>query len=145
MKPHFLTRIFEDAVNKGRVWEDASDHLQICHNDLTVTNILWQEDNPAFIDFTNAIRAPVEWDLCVFYASLVLSGVCDQSRIAPHDICSPYEQEGGVLNKTLFGRLLPSAIAQRAIFMAFTGNEAQQSAILSRATREFQTQGLTPE
>jgi Ser/Thr protein kinase RdoA (MazF antagonist) len=140
-----LRDIFEGAVNKGRLWENASDNLQICHNDLTVTNILWQEDNPAFIDFTNAIRAPAEWDLCVFYASLVLSGVYDQSRIAPHDICRPYEQAGGVLDKTLFERLLPAAIAQRAIFMAFTGNEAQQAAILSRADREFQTQEPTPE
>jgi Ser/Thr protein kinase RdoA (MazF antagonist) len=126
--PEELREWIEAVADAGRPW--SKDHeLYVCHNDFCLANTIWNAsgDAPSFIDFTNTILAPLEWDVAVFCGSVLLSETCDDGcdDLLPR-ILREYTLAGGDCNSDDVFRLAETALVQRGIFTAFTQHPAQR-------------------
>ncbi len=117
--PPAIAEAVAHTVARGRPWDDDEPGSP-CHNDLNLGNVLWARGGePHFIDFTNAVRAPLEWDLAVLFAELMLGRAhrdplgCATATVASY-LAGPL-----TFTPHRFWSLLPTALVQRTIFKAF--------------------------
>lgn len=121
--PREIVEWLRNVAEAGRPWQRDS-RLYVCHNDYSLKNTIWNGNGrlPFFIDFTNTICSPFEWDLAVFCADLQLSGAYKLTgKGLITKVCDLYMDCGSVLVTTeSCYQLFMTAIVQRAVFRAFT-------------------------
>jgi Ser/Thr protein kinase RdoA (MazF antagonist) len=123
--PEDLADWIATVVVRGRPWRHNSG-LPICHNDYSTSNTVWETDGgrPIFIDFTNSINAPPEWDLATFCADLYLRSAYPGSilRLAI-DIADAYAADDRRA-PAIPPEFIESAVVQRGLFRALDPSEA---------------------
>ena len=113
------------VVKQGRPWA-LGGGLPICHNDYSTSNTVWTTDvrRQVFIDFTNAINAPPQWDLATFCADLYLRsaypGSIRQLEIA---VAEAYGADDGLI-AAVPAKFVETAVVQRTLFRSLDSAEA---------------------
>ncbi|WP_147113029.1 phosphotransferase [Tateyamaria sp. syn59] len=117
-----LTKLFA----KGQPWRPYDTH-HLCHNDYGSSNIVWRssDDTPWLIDFTNAIRAPREWDLAGLCADHLLRSATplEPKAVLAQAAMTHDNETCARLDRALLATCFPIVLGQRAVFAAFNADD----------------------